>query len=73
MQLIRGLYNLRPENRGCVLSIGNFDGLHLGHQALLKLLCQQAGSYRLAPVCSVSNHCRTNISIRSTASRAAAD
>ena len=42
MQLIRGLWNLRPENKGCVLSIGNFDGLHLGHQALLRLLRQQA-------------------------------
>jgi riboflavin kinase/FMN adenylyltransferase len=46
MQLIRGLYNLRPEDKGCVLSIGNFDGLHLGHQALLKLLCQQAREYQ---------------------------
>ena len=42
MQLIRGLYNLRPEHRGSVLSIGNFDGLHLGHQAMLELLHQQA-------------------------------
>jgi len=42
MRLIRGLYNLRPEHKGCVLSIGNFDGLHLGHQALLALLRQQA-------------------------------
>jgi riboflavin kinase/FMN adenylyltransferase len=43
MQLIRGLHNLRPEDKGCVLSIGNFDGLHLGHQALLSLLRKQAG------------------------------
>lgn len=46
MQLIRGLYNLRPEHKGCVLSIGNFDGLHLGHQALLKLLREQAEHYK---------------------------
>ena len=25
-----------PELKGCVLSLGNFDGLHLGHQAVLK-------------------------------------
>ena len=35
MQLIRGLHNLRDASRGCVLSIGNYDGVHLGHQALL--------------------------------------
>ncbi len=46
MQLVRGLYNLRPEHRGCVLSIGNFDGLHLGHQALLKLLREHAQQHQ---------------------------
>lgn len=35
MELIRGLHNLAPSHRGCVVSIGNFDGLHLGHQALI--------------------------------------
>jgi len=38
MQLIRGRHNLRPEHRGCVATIGNFDGVHLGHQAILALL-----------------------------------
>lgn len=23
------------ENKGCVLSIGNFDGVHIGHQEIL--------------------------------------
>ncbi|QHS09912.1 bifunctional riboflavin kinase/FAD synthetase [Sinimarinibacterium sp. NLF-5-8] len=36
MTLIRGLHNLRAQDRGCVLTIGNFDGVHLGHQALIK-------------------------------------
>ena len=42
MEIIRGLHNLRAEHRGCVLAIGNFDGVHLGHQALLDRLKAQA-------------------------------
>jgi riboflavin kinase/FMN adenylyltransferase len=38
MQLIRGLVHLRPFVDGCVLTIGNFDGLHLGHRAVIKKL-----------------------------------
>jgi len=38
MELIRGLHNLVPRHRGSVVSIGNFDGLHLGHQALIERL-----------------------------------
>lgn len=34
-RLIRSLYNLPPKARGSVMTIGNFDGAHLGHQALL--------------------------------------
>lgn len=35
MELIRGLHNIQPQHRGCVLTIGNFDGVHLGHRAVL--------------------------------------
>ena len=42
MQLIRGIHNLRPEHRGCVATIGNFDGVHLGHQAVLGQLAEKA-------------------------------
>lgn len=42
MQLIRGIHNIRPEHRGCVLTIGNFDGVHLGHQAVLAQVRAQA-------------------------------
>src|SRR5690606_41985229 len=35
MELIRGLHNIQSRHRGCVLTIGNFDGVHLEHQAVL--------------------------------------
>ncbi|WP_295452072.1 bifunctional riboflavin kinase/FAD synthetase [uncultured Thiodictyon sp.] len=38
MRLIRGLHNLRPTDRGCVATIGNFDGVHLGHRAVFQRL-----------------------------------
>ncbi|MDR0807018.1 MAG: bifunctional riboflavin kinase/FAD synthetase [Enterobacteriaceae bacterium] len=38
MELIRGTHNIRSRHHGCVLTIGNFDGVHLGHQALLRQL-----------------------------------
>jgi len=38
MELIRGLHHLRDRHRGCVLSIGNYDGFHRGHQALVARL-----------------------------------
>jgi riboflavin kinase/FMN adenylyltransferase len=38
MELVRGLHNLRARHRGCAVTIGNFDGVHLGHQATLERL-----------------------------------
>lgn len=35
MQVFEGSDQPREAARGCVLTVGNFDGLHLGHQALL--------------------------------------
>jgi len=38
MDFVRGLHNLRPRHRGCVLTIGAFDGIHLGHQEMIRVL-----------------------------------
>jgi riboflavin kinase/FMN adenylyltransferase len=42
MELIRGLHNLRPRHRGCVATIGAFDGVHLGHQAVIRHLLDKS-------------------------------
>ena len=46
MEVIRGWHNIRPEHHGCVATIGNFDGVHLGHRALIGQLaalgCERA-------------------------------
>ncbi|MEI6269638.1 MAG: bifunctional riboflavin kinase/FAD synthetase [Methylococcaceae bacterium] len=50
MHLIRGLSHLEPFKNGCVLSIGNFDGLHLGHRAVIKKLAERGKALGLPVV-----------------------
>lgn len=54
MQLIRGLHNLAliksVLSNGCVLTIGNFDGLHLGHQRVLQAVTAEAKARNLPSV-----------------------
>lgn len=49
-ELIRGLHNLRPRHRGCVATIGSFDGVHLGHQAIIAQLRERAREQGLPSV-----------------------
>ena len=49
-EFIRGLHNLRPEHKGCVATIGSFDGVHLGHQLILRQLIQIAREQNLPAV-----------------------
>lgn len=51
--LIRGLHNLRPQHRGCVATIGSFDGVHRGHRAILQQLQAQAVALGLPSVVMV--------------------
>ena len=42
MELVRGLKNPSMRHRGCVLTVGNYDGVHLGHQQMLRALRERA-------------------------------
>jgi riboflavin kinase/FMN adenylyltransferase len=42
MQLLRGLQGVQGRATGCAVTIGTYDGLHVGHQALLARLHEHA-------------------------------
>ena len=48
MELVRGLHNISQRHRGCVLTVGNYDGVHLGHQKLIAALKARAAQLRSA-------------------------
>ncbi|MCL1486339.1 MAG: adenylyltransferase/cytidyltransferase family protein [Marinobacter sp.] len=56
MRFIRGLTNLKtlsqsgegPLARGCVATVGNFDGVHRGHQAILEQVKNASRKAQLA-------------------------
>ncbi|KEA64521.1 Riboflavin kinase [Marinobacterium lacunae] len=50
MELIRGLHNLRERHQGCVATIGNFDGVHIGHQRVIQQVQTKAAELGLPSV-----------------------
>ncbi|MCW8407917.1 bifunctional riboflavin kinase/FAD synthetase [Legionella sp. PATHC035] len=47
MKLLRGIQHFSAFDKGVVATIGNFDGVHLGHQNLLKTLRNKANHLKL--------------------------
>lgn len=54
MRLIRGIHNIASARealkKGCVLTIGNFDGVHLGHQKIVNQVTDKAKQLGLPSV-----------------------
>lgn len=50
MRLIRGLAHLETLPKGCVLTIGNFDGVHIGHRAVIEKLAAKGREMNLPVV-----------------------
>ncbi len=47
MQLIRTIHNHKKNSSGAVATIGNFDGVHLGHQVVINKIIQQSKELNL--------------------------
>lgn len=52
MKLALGLHSSNLPHQGCVATLGNFDGVHLGHRAIIERLAEEGQRLNL-PVCVV--------------------
>ncbi|QCI25372.1 bifunctional riboflavin kinase/FAD synthetase [Buchnera aphidicola (Sitobion avenae)] len=50
MKIVRGIHNIKEINSHSVITIGNFDGIHLGHQELFLNTYQIGQKYKLSTV-----------------------
>ncbi len=53
MQIIRGINQLQHFTQGCVLTIGNFDGVHIGHSIVINKLAEKGKLLNLPVVVMV--------------------
>ena len=50
MEFIRGQHNLATNEKGCVATIGNFDGIHKGHQRVIEQVREKSQALNLSSV-----------------------
>ncbi|MDF7666850.1 bifunctional riboflavin kinase/FAD synthetase [Orbaceae bacterium ESL0727] len=50
MKIIRGIENLHHQFEQCAVTLGNFDGVHLGHQKLIEQLVAKSKTLNLPSV-----------------------
>lgn len=51
-ELICNIHNIKAKHKGCVATIGNFDGLHQGHQRVIQALIKLGKQFNL-PTCVI--------------------
>jgi riboflavin kinase/FMN adenylyltransferase len=57
MRIVQGLESYRPESIAAVVALGAFDGIHLGHRAILGTAVTQARGRKLRPLaCTFDRH-----------------
>src|SRR3989442_3375500 len=57
MRTVRGLESFRPEGVASAVALGAFDGIHLGHRAILGTAVAQARQEKLQAVaCTLDPH-----------------
>jgi riboflavin kinase/FMN adenylyltransferase len=53
MRIVRTLHRVPADLRGAAVTIGNFDGVHLGHQRVMRQLVDEAGRRGIRPLVMV--------------------